>query len=258
MERGLRDWECPDVISTASSNCSIKLNEEIFNRKNVVEFVDQNPNGRAEVQFKFISYQNNGSIEFYIHTSNKSNSVWLNFSSYEHVLGFSLQIKNGGFYYFNGSTFIKISEITNDVWYKMKFDFECTDRNYSGLNQYHWKVAINQSEFGEYTFVNNVSNIGFLSMGTSLLHFDYKVLVDDFNVTWNPDFKIEYCLFDYLKIFEYLKEISFRYLILSKENTEYKKEAENFIDIYDELIPLFFKNKLYEFGNLTIYYAAYL
>ena len=255
---GLQYWECPDVISTASSNCSIKLIEETYNRKNVLEFVDQNPNGRAEVEFKFFSYQNNGTIEFYIQTSNKSKSIWLNFSSYEYALGFSLKIKDGGFYYFNGSTFKKILEITNNDWYKMKFDFECSDKLYSGLNQYHWKVAINQSEFGEYTFVNNVSNIGFLTMGTSLLHFDYRVLVDELNVTWNPDFKIEYCLFDYLKIFEYLKEINLRFLILSKENTEYKKEAEEFIDVYGELIPLFYKNKLYEYGNLTVYYAPYL
>jgi hypothetical protein len=95
-------------------------------------------------------------------------------------------------------------------------------------------------------------------MGTSLLNFDYMVLVDDLNVNWNPNFKIEYCLFDYLKIFKYLKEIDFRYLILSKENTEYKRKAEEIIDLYGELIPLFYKNILHEFGNLTVYYAPYL
>ncbi len=257
MERGMQYLECPDVISKTTSNCSIKLIEEIFNHKNILEFVDQNPNGRAEVQFKFISYQNNGAIEFYIQTSNKSNSVWLNFSSYQSALGFSLQIKNGGFYYFNGSTFEKISEITNNVWYKLKFYFECTDSNYSGLNQFHWKLVINQTEFGYYAFLNNVSDIGFLSMGTSSPHFDYRILVDDLKATWNPDFKIEYCLFNYLKIFEYLRKKDIRYLILSKENTEYKKEAEEFIDIYSELIPLFYKNQLYKFGNLTVYYANY-
>jgi len=253
MEEGLQYLECPDVISTASSNCSIQLIEEIFNRKNVLEFVDHNPNGSAEVQFKFFSYQNKGSIEFYMQTSNKSKSLWLNFSSYEYALGFSLQIKNGGFYYFNGSTFKKISEITDNDWYKMKFDFECSDSSYSGLNQYHWKVAINQSEFGEYSFVNNVSNIGFLSIGTSLLHFDYKVLVNDLNANWNPDFKIEYCLFDYLKIFAYLKVSNYRYLILSKENTEYKEKAEEYIDINNDLISKFYKNKLYEYQDLVIY-----
>ena len=82
-------------------------------------------------------------------------------------------------------------------------------------------------------------------------------MVDDLNVAWNLDFKIEYCLFDYLKIFEYLKEFNYRYLILSKGNTDYKKEAEEFIDVYGELIPLFYKNKLYEYGNLTVYYAPY-
>jgi hypothetical protein len=258
MEHSLEVWDGPDVISNAPSNCSINLIEEIFNSTNVLEFVDQNPNERAEVQFKFFSYQNNGIVDFYIQTSNMSNSVWLNFTSFEDALGFSLKIKNGGFYYFNGSTFEKITVITNNVWYKIKLDFECTDSYYSGLNQYHWKVVINQTEFGEYAFVNNVSNIGFLSMGTSLLNFDYMVLVDDLNVNWNPNFKIEYCLFDYLKIFKYLKEIDFRYLILSKENTEYKRKAEEIIDLYGELIPLFYKNILHEFGNLTVYYAPYL
>ena len=140
----------------------------------------------------------------------------------------------------------------------MKFVFECTDNNYSGLNQYHWKVVINQTEFGEYAFVNNVSNIGFLLMGTSLTHSDYNILVDDLKVSWNPDFKIEYCLFDYLEKFEYLKYLNVRYLILSKDNTENKKETEEFIDIYNELIPLFYNNKLYEYSNLSVYYANYL
>jgi len=43
-----------------------------------------------------------------------------------------------------------------------------------------------------------------------------------------------------------LKEINIIYLILSKENTEYKKKVEDFIDNYGELIPLFYKNELYE------------
>ncbi len=95
-------------------------------------------------------------------------------------------------------------------------------------------------------------------MRTSLSHFDNRVLLDDLNVTWNLDFKIEYCLFDYLKLFKYLKEINVRYLILSKQDTEHKKIVKEFIDIYGELVPFFYKHILYENGNLTVYYAPYL
>jgi hypothetical protein len=40
----------------------------------------------------------------------------------------------------------------------------------------------------------------------------------------------------------YLKERNVRYLIFSKEDTKYKKEAEEFIDINNDLIPKFYKN----------------
>ena len=76
------------------------------------------------------------------------------------------------------------------------------------------------------------------------------------NFSWDSDFKLEHYLFRYLKIIDYLKTKNIPYLILSKEPIPYNIEVEEYIDIYGELIPFFYKNKLYEYKNLTIYYSG--
>ena len=37
------------------------------------------------------------------------------------------------------------------------------------------------------------------------------------------------------------------------EETKYRKKAEEFIDSYNDLIPKFYNNKLYEYQDLVIY-----
>jgi hypothetical protein len=53
-------------------------------------------------------------------------------------------------------------------------------------------------------------------------------------------------------IYHLLSE-NIKYLILSKENTEFRDIAEEYIDIKQELIPNLYNKKLYEYGNYTIY-----
>ena len=76
------------------------------------------------------------------------------------------------------------------------------------------------------------------------------------NFSWDSDFKFEHYIFRYLKVIDYLKTKYIPYLIISKEPMFYSIEAEKYIDIYGELIPFFYMNKLYEYKNLTIYYSG--
>lgn len=65
------------------------------------------------------------------------------------------------------------------------------------------------------------------------------------NFSWDSDFRLEYYLFNYLMIFNYLEENEFQYLILSDQSTILKTEAEKYIDIENELLVKFYENFLY-------------
>ena len=256
MENALNYWECPEITSLTQDNCSIRLVDELLDNRYFLELDDQNPGGNSEIEIKFYQSQNKGSFELFLETSNETNDFWINLSSSQNDIGISFVVRNGGFYYFNGTSFKEVSTINNNLWYHLKFYFECTDSNYYGLNQYNWKVTINQSMFGGLNFINNVSNIGVLTLATDINQFNYSLKLRALNFIWNPDFNIERCFLDYLKIFDYLEEKNINFLILSKEDTEFKLIAEELIDIYSELVPMFYSNTLYEYGNLTVYSAS--
>jgi hypothetical protein len=88
---------------------------------------------------------------------------------------------------------------------------------------------------------------------TSQSDSGWNIYLTGLNFSWDSDFKFELYLFNYLKVIDYLKTENIPYLILSKEPTSFNLEAEEYIDIYGELIPFFYKNKLYEYKSLTIY-----
>jgi hypothetical protein len=95
-----------------------------------------------------------------------------------------------------------------------------------------------------------------MELFTSQLDSGWNIYITGLNFSWDPDFKLEHYLFTYLSIIDYLKTENIPYLILSKEPTSFNVEAEKYIDIYGELIPFFYKNKLYEYKSLTIYYSG--
>jgi hypothetical protein len=144
-------------------------------------------------------------------------------------------------------------DVENDKWYQIRIDFECTNNLYSGLDKNQWKITINETEYGNYDFWNEVSFINYMEIFTSQSDSGWNIYLTGLNFSWDSDFKFELYLFNYLKVIDYLKTENIPYLILSKEPTSFNLEAEEYIDIYGELIPFFYKNKLYEYKSLTIY-----
>ena len=246
-----------DITSETDANCSIDYIEKLGTYHNVIDIFDNNSVGSASIDYEnLFSEIRNGSIEFFIKTTNTSKGFWLNCSLYNVINGFSLSIASESFFYFNGSSYVKIVDIENDKWYQIRIDFECTNNNYSGLDINQWKISINGTEYGNYDFWNDISFVNYMELFTSQLDSGWSVYIAGLNFSWDPDFKLEYYLFKYLSIIDYLKMKNIPYLILSKEPTSFNVEAEKYIDIYNELIPFFYKNKLYEYKSLTIYYSG--
>ena len=196
-----------------------------------------------------------GSIQFLIKTTNTSKAFWLNSSLSKVLIGFSLCLTNDSFFYFNGSSYEKIVDIENDKWYHMRIDFECTNNNYLGLDKNQWKITINGTEYGNYDFWNDMSFINYIELFTSNLDSEWNVYITELEFSWDLDFKFEHYIFRYLRVIDYLEKKKIHFLILSKEPTTFRTEAEKYVDVYNELIPCFYKNILYDYGILTVYSA---
>jgi len=143
-------------------------------------------------------------------------------------------------------------DIQHDKWYQVKLTFECTEGNYSGLGKYHWKALINGTEYINLGFLNSGAVKNFC-LSTVNLDSDYEVYVYNLNFSWAPTLKPEYCIFKYLIFFEHLRDYNITYFVFSEEETQHNQNAEAYIDIENELIAKFFKNKLYEYKYLKVY-----
>ncbi|GAH59673.1 unnamed protein product, partial [marine sediment metagenome] len=103
-----------DITSETDANCSIDYIEKLGDYNNVIDIFDNNSVGSASIDYEnLLSEIRNGSIEFFIKTTNTSKGFWLNSSLYNVIDGFSLSIASDSFFYFNGSSYVKIIEIEN-------------------------------------------------------------------------------------------------------------------------------------------------
>ena len=135
----------------------------------------------------------------------------------------------------------------------MKIDFECSYSSYLGLGKNHWKTTINGTVYGIYDFWLNIPFINDIDIFTSEIDSEWNVYITGLKFSWDSDFKFEHYIFKYLEVIDYLKEKKIPYLIVSKELTTFRTEAEKTVDVYNELIPNFYKNILYDYGSLTVY-----
>ncbi len=122
------------VSYKTDANCSIDYIEELGDFNNIIDILDNNSVGSVSIDTNPFSEIRNGAIEFFIKTTNTSKGFWLNSSLSRVYNGFSLSIASESFFYFNGSSYVKIVDIDNDKWYQIRIVFECTSNNYSGLD----------------------------------------------------------------------------------------------------------------------------
>ncbi|GAG85118.1 unnamed protein product, partial [marine sediment metagenome] len=228
-------------------DCSVEYVEELGGHESILNFNDHNNNGSASVDIKFNSAREYGSIEFFIRTTNKSKLFEIDFSSSDNTTGISFSINSNAFCYYNGSSFNKILDIENDTWYPLKFDFECTDGNYTGLSVYNWKITINGTDYGEFKFLNNLSQVENMKLASGLNDYGWNTSFDAFNFSWQPFYNIDNCILNLPLVINHLKTNNIQYFILDLNNSE----------LYKDLISTFYKRKLYEYGDLAIYTSHY-
>ncbi len=243
-----------DVIREIYDNCELTLLKEQDNSKNTIQFLDNNSNGYIDVEITLTSERNYGSFEFNIKTSDSSKIFWINFNSISPISnGISFPIYSNGFYYYNSTDYVKIMDIENNKWYNYKVDFDCTDNNYTGLSKYHWRTTINGTVYGDFPFWNNVSSLGQLDLRSHHGHSNWSTYIKGLEFSWLSGFEVQKLIFKYLIFIDHLELKNMSYYIHTKEINYIKNIVEQYLSIENELIPYFYNEKLYEYGDIIIY-----
>lgn len=238
-DKALENYDSFTTYFRYDPDCIVQYIDELDGHEDVLKFKDQNDNGNAYCKITFDSNREDGYVEFYVRTTDKSKSFKIHFYSPERTRGISIAIEKNGLYYRDGDDDEQlIMEMDNDVWYKLKIYFECTDGNYKGLNQYRWKVTVDGIEYGDYVFWEDISEIRYIDLFSNSTDSGWSTYFDDFDFSWTEDSETTV-------IIDRLKSRDFEYFILSKKNE----------DMYNDLISNFYEEKLYKSGNLAIFYA---
>ncbi|MFX0176144.1 MAG: hypothetical protein ACFE85_07930 [Candidatus Hodarchaeota archaeon] len=253
ISNAINNYSCFYVEKGYDPNCSIELLEEYNYYHNVLNLSDYNNNGISFISINFANFINFGTINFNFEIYNNSKNFLINYYSTFGELGISHMFNSEGFYYYNGTDYDKLFEFGSEDFFHYKLDFECTNGNYSGLSKHFWMLTLNDTLLGEYAFTNNISGILYNQFSTSKYDTNYNVYINNITYSWMSNLRVDYCIFKYLIAFEHLSNENVNYLILSRERTEYRNLAEQYINIERDLIPKFYKYKLYEYKNLIIY-----
>ena len=196
---------------------------------------------------------------------NKSKTFFFYFQAYSTIL-INFQIKDNAFYYYDGNYKI-VCEIQNDIWYQIKIEFECLNTNYKGLNQFKWNLYVNNNKYSNLSFLTEGNELTSFYLMTNTKFSEYSVFIDDFSFSWAPNYTMEmfipspnYDMEMFIQseiVIAYLRKKNIRYIIFTEEETYYKSRLPPFF-INNELIPKFFTQKLYEYGDNKIYFAPEL
>ena len=247
---GVIDW---GISYGIDHNCSINMIEELGGHENVLKIEDQNNNGSAHIYIKFNSAQNFGSIEFFIRTTNKSKTFWIDLR-FDSLIVISFNVKKDKFTYYDGYKYQDICNIENDNWYKIRLDFECSNSRYKNLTQNTFHCYVNDIKYSYLKFWNNHSNINRMTFQSQISSSGWIIYFDSFNYSWDSNFNLENGIFKGPIIYNFLKNKEIRYLVISDDDTWYKKKAEKYINIQKDLISSFYSELLFQYKGLTIYH----
>lgn len=83
-----------------------------------------------------------------------------------------------------------VKSISDNTWYHIKIEFECTTGNYQGLSQDTWRFYVNGETFGDFNFLNDISNVTQIYCFTRGADTNYRCYTDAFGFSWDSNYDI--------------------------------------------------------------------
>jgi len=244
-----------NIFYYADSNCSIGILEGLNNQSNILKLNDQNKEGKVNFQYIFNSTQQYGQISFLLKTTNSSKNLGIKFTSTNNSEVIFLLLNSKFIQYYNGSHYNILSNIENDIWYEFKLFFESGTGNFSGLFQYHWKISINNTDYGNFEFLNSINHINQIRIFTDIVDSGWEIFFNNLSFSWVPD--VKNCFYTAPIIINYLKLNDITYYIYSLDENPSKIRSEQMsLNINYELLSNYFTKKIYQYQNLAVFNAT--
>ncbi|MHA2325964.1 MAG: LamG-like jellyroll fold domain-containing protein, partial [Promethearchaeota archaeon] len=159
----------PSGLTVNEDGGTLQVISSLFNHKKVVELHDTNTD---DVWMRLsANSQPYGSIEFWISTDDATDRSRL-YGNSAGVTSFQIRIDADKFQYWDGAWKDVGLSASDDVWYHVRIDFECTTGGYQGLAQYDWHLYINGNSYGDFNFGYTTDT-------------NYYMYIDAIGVSWD-------------------------------------------------------------------------
>ncbi|MFW9873228.1 MAG: LamG-like jellyroll fold domain-containing protein, partial [Candidatus Thorarchaeota archaeon] len=176
---------------------TVNVISELDGHNKVVEFHDTSSSSYTRIRQTFASNQTHGTIEYWwrIDDATDRTDIWimepLSIGYYSVVLS----IQNDKFrrYYSPGFQWYDLGKSASDnTWYHIRIDFECSDGGYYGLSEGQWQVYIDGDHYGPYPLVGTHDQLYLegIYIKTEGSYSDYSTFIDAIGYSWDPDYNI--------------------------------------------------------------------
>ena len=174
--------------STTDTNTTLQIISSLDGHRKVLEMYDNDAGAIVRVNHD-ISDITYGTYEFWMQTSD---ATLENIHAIKHggAWVYAFRIDADQFQYWDGGWANVGLVPSDDTWYHIRIDFECTAGGYQGLAQYDWHVYINGVYYGDYDFNSNEAHIDILTIYTNAGDSGYYSYYDAWGVSWDTDYTV--------------------------------------------------------------------
>ncbi|KKK65272.1 hypothetical protein LCGC14_2975820, partial [marine sediment metagenome] len=172
----------------------VNVKDEMNNHKNVIEMYD-NDGGNHDELHNVFSLQTYGTIELWVMSDDVTDplSIRLLDDTATSVWGDGIgwvQFWQDNIRYQDNTSTYNVKTVYDNTWYHIKIEFECTTGNYQGLAQDTWRFYVDGEQFGDFGFLNDISNVTQLYVFTRGADLNYRYYIDAVGFSWDSEYII--------------------------------------------------------------------
>jgi len=168
----------------------VNVKDEMLTHKKVVEMYDNTGANHDELHNSF-SLQTNGTVEFWMLADDVSEALSIRLMDdtatdvWGPAIGWIQIYQDYIRYYDDTLTYYNVKSITDNTWYHVKIEFECSTGNYKGLAQDTWRFYVDGEQFGDFGFQNNIDNVTQIYIFTRGANYNYWCYIDAVGYSWD-------------------------------------------------------------------------
>jgi len=170
-----------------SYGTSVNIENNVGGHNNVLELDNTNNVAKIVARRTFTSAQSYGTYEWWWRTDDAAETSQSTTAN-SGTTTFAILIITDKFRYYDGAWNDVGLGATDDTWYHIRVDFECTANEYQDLPMGSWHVFINGVKYGEYRFANPETEIDTFFFGTGNAATDYYQYIDALAYSWDSDY----------------------------------------------------------------------